>query len=411
MERICLYETEPASLLPLVWFRPIWDLRVGGLTLEERIARLWPGVPLAYAGRALHDALWRSRRGVSVTDPVALGGTLFLDAGLALSEAASSAIRSSRPPFRVQSRGVTVGCLPPLSASASVPGGEELAAALASLLTDAGKSWPALEIDACVVREMPDVIRHAERLLEEDAAFFGDLDPLVRMPPGVTLLGGARVSVGEGAILDPGTTLDARGGPITILPGAKVSFCTWLKGPAAVGSGTELLGGTVGPCVAFGPRCRIRGEVSETFVQGHSNKAHDGFIGHSVLAEWVNLGALTTCSDLKNNYSEVRLEFDGRTVSTGMNKLGVFVADHAKTAIGTLLSTGTVVGVAANVFGGIGLSPKYVPMFSWGVSDERGKKTYDLERCIATARTAMARRSVDLDASYERLMRRIFEQC
>jgi hypothetical protein len=110
----------------------------------------------------------------------------------------------------------------------------------------------------------------------------------------------------------------------------------------------------------------VRGEVTSTIFNGYANKGHDGFVGHSVIGHWVNLGAGTTTSNLKNTYGTVRLSVAGRTVDTGRQFLGSLIGDHAKTAIGTLLATGTVVGAGANVFGdGLG---KYVPPFSWGAA-------------------------------------------
>ena len=144
---------------------------------------------------------------------------------------------------------------------------------------------------------------------------------------------------------------------------------TRLEGPCYVGPGARVLGGYVrasilGPAVSV-----VRGEVSSTIFNGYANKAHDGFVGHSVIGHWVNLGAGTTTSNLKNTYGTVRLDGGrARTIDTGRQFLGSLIGDHAKTAIGTMLPTGTVVGAGANVFGG-GLG-KYVPPFSWGASGD-----------------------------------------
>jgi UDP-N-acetylglucosamine diphosphorylase/glucosamine-1-phosphate N-acetyltransferase len=165
-----------------------------------------------------------------------------------------------------------------------------------------------------------------------------------------------------------------------------------------------LLGGSF-TAVSVGPACKVRGELEETIVLGHSNKAHDGFIGHSLIGRWVNLGANTTNSDLKNNYSSVRVWTPAGERDTGERKIGCFVGDHAKTAIGTLLNTGTVVGPGANLFGS-GMPPKYVRPFSWG----GGLALHDLARFLDTARVVMERRGESLSAGSERVLRAVWQQ-
>ena len=154
-----------------------------------------------------------------------------------------------------------------------------------------------------------------------------------------------RVSIEAGARIDPFAVLDARNGPIRLGARAVVASHTVVTGPCVVGAGTQLLSGAVGRST-IGPECRIAGEVEECVWQGYANKRHHGFVGHSVIGEWVNLGALTTTSDLKNNYGAVRVWVDGRDEQSGVSKIGSFVGAHAKTGIGTLLPTGASIGDA-----------------------------------------------------------------
>src|SRR5207247_4876510 len=136
------------------------------------------------------------------------------------------------------------------------------------------------------------------------------------------------------------------------------------EGALWVWANTQLLGGAM-RASAISPYCKIRGEVSTCVFLGYANKAHDGFVGHSVIGRWVNLGAATLTSNLKNTYGPVRVEVAGTRLETGLQFLGSLIGDHAKTAIGTLLATGTVIGPGANVFDAA-RPPKYVPPFSWG---------------------------------------------
>lgn len=222
------------------------------------------------------------------------------------------------------------------------------------------------------------------------------------VPGHVHRIGDGRVSLGRGVVLHPGVVLDTRHGPIRLEDGVEVRPFTHLAGPAWVGPGSVLLGGPF-EAVSIGPVCKVHGEVEETVVLGHSNKAHDGFLGHAYLGRWVNLGALTTNSDLKNNYGTVRVWTPGGETDTGQRKVGSFLGDHVKTAIGTMLNTGTLIEAGSNIFGG--MPPKYVPPFSWGDPDT----AHGVDRFLETAEVVMGRRDVALGPGQRSMLRRVWE--
>ena len=226
------------------------------------------------------------------------------------------------------------------------------------------------------------------------------------LPKGVHVSGSERVSLGDHVHLEAGVHLDATNGPIRLSDGARASAFTRLAGPAFIGSGAQLLGGSL-EGVTIGPACRIRGEVSSTVVLGYSNKAHDGYLGHAYVGKWVNFGALTTNSDLKNNYGTVRVHTSDGPIDTGLLKVGCFLGDHVKLGIGTLLPTGCVVGVGSNLFGGL-MVPQRVPPFSWGAGESL--EEYDIERFLDTAELAMSRREISLDESGRTLLREVWER-
>ena len=200
------------------------------------------------------------------------------------------------------------------------------------------------------------------------------------------------IYVEEGAEIGPQVVLDASAGPILIRVGASVAPFTHLVGPISVGRGTQILGDRVASS-SIGDYCKVRGEFSNSIVLGHANKGHAGFVGHSYLGRWVNLGAMTTTSNLKNTYGPVQVWTPSGVRTTGQQFLGTLFGDHAKTGIGTMLSTGTVIGAGANVFGA-NTPPKAVPPFAWG--DHEPYDTYDVVRFIAVAERVMARRHVEL---------------
>lgn len=228
----------------------------------------------------------------------------------------------------------------------------------------------------------------------------------VSLPSGVEVLGSGTVSLGERILIEPGVVLDTRSGPIRIDDEVTIRSFTRLAGPSYVGPGSFVFGGSVSG-VSLGPLCKVRGEIEETVIAGYSNKAHDGFLGHAYLGRWVNLGALTTNSDLKNNYGPVRLRLPSGDIDTGLTKIGCFLGDHVKTGIGTMLNTGTLVGLGSNLFGGI-MPPSYVPPFSWGSGSDL--QPYRFDRFINVVATVMSRRNVTLTEGMRTVLERAWER-
>ncbi len=229
-----------------------------------------------------------------------------------------------------------------------------------------------------------------EQLVEDIPHRVGSLE--LRGPLDATIVGKEKVYIEEGTEIGPQVVLDASEGPILIRRGAVIAPFTHLIGPIAIGRGSHVLGDRVASS-SIGDHCKVRGEFSSSIVLGHSNKGHAGFVGHSYLGRWVNLGAMSTTSNLKNTYGPVQLWTPTGMKDTGLQFLGTFFGDHAKTGIGTMLSTGTVIGAGANVIGAK-MPPRVIPPFAWG--DGEPYETYDVTRFLVVAERVMSRREVKL---------------
>lgn len=232
-----------------------------------------------------------------------------------------------------------------------------------------------------------------------------------RVQPGAHVVNEAAVHVAGGATIKPGSVLDAEAGPIWIGEGATVGPSATVVGPCYIGERSVIRPGALVSGSSIGMVCKVGGDVEGTVFHGYSNKQHDGFLGHSYVGEWVNLGAGTVNSDLKNTYGTVRVPINGRTVDSGAMFVGSFIGDHVKTGIGTALPTGCVAGYGSNVLAS-GLAPKFIPSFTWLAGGEaaggRGvRAAYDLEKMIAVARRVVARRERQLTACEEALIRSI----
>jgi UDP-N-acetylglucosamine diphosphorylase/glucosamine-1-phosphate N-acetyltransferase len=225
--------------------------------------------------------------------------------------------------------------------------------------------------------------------------------------PGVHMIGDENIVIGEGAVVKPGVILDASEGPIAIDDGAVVMPNASIVGPVSIGArsivktGAKILDGT-----SIGEVCKIGGEVDSTIFGNYTNKQHDGFIGHSYLGEWVNIGAASNNSDLKNNYSYVRMWCAGSIKETGRQFLGTIIGDHTKTGINTLFNTGTVIGFNCNVYSSE-MPPKFVPSFSWGHGEAIIE--YDLTKAMQTAEIVMERRKIKFGSEYKALFKKIHE--
>lgn len=210
------------------------------------------------------------------------------------------------------------------------------------------------------------------------------------------------------ASVSSASVLDASEGIIVINEGCVVEPFAYIKGPAYLGKNALVKAGTriYGPC-AIGKSSKVAGEIAESVFHSYVNKQHDGFVGHSYICPFVNLGADTVTSDLKNNYSAIKQKFRGGLIDTNMRFLGSIIGDHSKTSINTMLNTGTVAGIFSNIFGG-GFPPKEIDSFSW-VNTEGSVEKYDFDKAMATANIVMERRDVNLSEEYKTLAKSYFD--
>ena len=232
---------------------------------------------------------------------------------------------------------------------------------------------------------------------------------LVRSPDSNRLIGPAdQLFIEEGARVE-GAIMDTREGPIYIGKEANVLAGALVRGPmalcekATLKMGAKIYGGTT-----VGPVAKIGGEVSKSVIWGYTNKAHDGYLGNSVIGAWCNLGADSNTSNLKNNYSNIKVwdYLSESEIDSGLQFCGLIMGDHSKCGINTMFNTGTVVGVCCNIFG-MGYSPKFTPSYTWGGSE--GLNTYKMEKAFDTIERVKARRSKEFEVSERLAMIRIHE--
>jgi UDP-N-acetylglucosamine diphosphorylase/glucosamine-1-phosphate N-acetyltransferase len=396
---LLLYENPRwERLSPVADLLPVPGLRFGGSTLGARwMAAL--GLPLlAVEARAGALAAWREPPLLAEERPAPDDEVLVVDAA-ALPGGWLAALAEAGGPALFLAEGEPVAARLPFRSLVPCLGA---GTAFESRLGDV--ALPQVAVESRVLRWPWDLVAHNVAALEADlASRRGRIEGAV--DANVSLLERGLISVGAGARVDPFAVLDARGGPILVGRDAVVLAHSLIEGPCVIGAGAQVLGGVVRRSTV-GPQCRVAGEVEETVWQGWSNKRHHGFVGHSLVGEWVNLGALTTTSDLKNNYGPVRVWAGGQERDSGSNKVGSIIGAHVKTGIGSLLPTGCSIGVGSNLFGGGRFAPKRVPAFAWW--DGRRTVEHRLEPCLATAAVVLGRRGLVLGDAERSALRDLF---
>ncbi|MFH1238705.1 MAG: putative sugar nucleotidyl transferase [bacterium] len=391
------------GLLPLVYSRGVFELRCGIGSLLEKIVRAYPQAkPLLFCRDYLIDVIGE-RLPYSVIKKGSKGGDgLFINGRLLMSEPIAL---SGPEEIGVQGEALVYVRLKKDKA-ASLTSEDFLGGGIPAKLKGKVKIK---KVKATLIDYPWDLVNHNGKQIKDDFKF------LVKKPQingqlyeGVYLIDKAGIFIASGVIIKPGTVLDAEKGPIYIDRGAEIFPNVTIEGPVFIGRGTKIKAGAkIYSATSIGEVCKVGGEVENSIIHSYSNKQHDGFLGHAYLGMWVNLGADTNNSDLKNNYSQVQVNLSGeRMVNTNTTLAGVFVADHAKSAIGTMFNTGTVVGFASNVFYR-GFAPKFIPSFAWGQGKET--VTYIPAKAAATARIVMSRRGLKMSAAQEKLFKTIFE--
>ena len=382
MTLLVLYDDATArEFEPFALTRPVSELRAG----TEMIRRRWEtalGVSASGFVGAAHLADFEERDAPAMVADELPAGTI-----VALSRCAPAL-----DPVDDATAWTCHGRLAAVRLAGPVPVGSLRDGAIALDALREGRD-EAREIDGWWLDEVWDLIRHlAEMIAHDIPRRVRALDTVSGEDAGAAVVGTHPTNVERGATLDPYVVFDASAGPILIRKGVSVAPFTRLVGPCYIGENTIVGGGRIGS-TAVGDDCRIMGEVSTTVLLGHANKAHDGFVGHSYLGRWANLGASTVTSNLKNTYGPVALWTPRGVRDTGMQFLGTLMGDHAKTAIGTRLTTGSVIGAGANVFD-VPMAPKVVAPFSWGAGADA--PVYAVAKFLSVAERVMARRHVTL---------------
>ncbi len=403
--QICIFEdSNVLNFEPFSLYRPVFELVCGFQTLREKIIRYFPKASYSVICREdLAEIIRQRNPGLLVNK--------FVDDEYLLLNGAILADKNLAEQVNAKKKGEY------LFINENDLIGAKISGKRLDQLQSRGKLIPQIssfqdirteKVDCELLKYSFELIKKNQDQLLADFAYINKKSKKEKIGkyPGVHLVEKDQIIIGEGAAIKPGVVIDASGGPVMIGKNAVIYPNAVIEGPVSIGESAIIKScSTIYSNVTIGRVCKVGGEIEDTIMLDYSNKQHSGFIGHSYIGSWVNLGADTNCSDLKNNYSPVKLKLSSGEVDTGMQFLGLLIGDHSKTAINTMFNTGTVAGFSSNIFGS-GFPEKYIPSFSWGGSD--GFIEYDLEKSINTAKVVFGRRSVPFTETEKNLFRTIF---
>ncbi len=408
---ICFYEdSKYRQFYPLTSLRPVYALRAGIVPLFARAGRHFAEAEISFATRARLSSLVAD----SFRDhPVNIvkkdqGDVLFLNGRLRdygnLPELVTRAGISTSFSVGDETAGVLfksemVKTLPGVAAPASYQ----------ALFAGAANQIPVTKSTATLYNYPWELVADIEAEIIADFEFLkaSFRDPKnVRLHDGAYLIEDSHIFFEDDVTIYPNVVINAENGPVLIGRNATIEPGVTINGPAFIGPNCVILAGKLS-ATSIGHTCRVGGEVEGSIFHAYVNKYHAGFIGHSYVGPWVNFGAMATNSDLKNNYSNIRVRVGGESVNSGSIKVGSFIGDHTKFGIGTLLNTGISIGVCCNLFGGTLVSDKEVPPFSWGNSAHYER--YDFDKAVETVVRTAARRNVTVSKAELALLRDIYD--
>lgn len=401
---ICLFEDSGfANLLPLVYTRPVYDLNCGILSIREKIELHYPKAKTIlharnYLNNILDERYPNNRNFESITGVVTyINGRLIVDKNI-------------------------VNKINILNIGEALVKDDYLVA-VKLRYDDAQKYFQnefniaEFNISDFSIIELTDVrmIKYPWDLVNLNGnEIRNDFQHLqkktsinIKLDKNVVVKNKKSVFIDKGTTINPFVIIDATNGPVYIGKSVEIMSHVTIQGPVCIGDNSVIKSHTsIYHDTSIGTVCKVGGEIENSIIHSYSNKQHEGFLGHSYLGSWINIGASTNNSDLKNNYSDVDVYINGRLIRSGSKFVGLIMGDHSKTAINTMFNTGTTVGVSSNIFGA-GFPPKYIPSFCWGGSE--WLRTYDISKCIEVAKIVMKRRNVELSENEERLLHTVFE--
>ena len=381
-----------SDFFPISSTRAVFDIRFGQSTFLERIINVFPEHSVSLIVRDEFKELVSELHTNIAVNPDNIEEGLWISSSVIWTRESVELLSDKDTAFMKDDKLVAAN-LSSSDAARWISNGGPLKSELESV------KFKNIEVYQC--NYLWDIIKFINQSISDDAS---ELKPVDRLDyPHTNLINPDKIFINNAKVM-PGALINAEKGPVIIDNNAVIYGQTYIEGPAFIGTDTVIKPLTKIVGSVIGKKCKIGGEVESSVIQGYSNKVHDGHLGDSFLGEWVNLGAGTSNSNLKNNYSSVKISLNENLIDTNSLHIGCFIGDHVKTAIGTLINTGTIIG-AASMISTYGFPPVNLPPFSWYFN--RKKERMDFDKFVSTAQKSKSRRNKNFTSAEKRLYKKI----
>ena len=381
-----------SDFFPISSTRAVFDIRFGQSTFLERIIKIFPEHSVSLIVRDEFKELVSELHANIAVNPDNIEEGLWISSSVIWTRESVELLSDKDTAFMKDDKLVAAN-LSSSDAARWISNGGPLKSELESV------KFKNIEVYQC--NYLWDIIKFINQSINDDAS---ELKPVDRLDyPHTNLINPDKIFINSAKVM-PGALINAEKGPVIIDNNAVIYGQTYIEGPAFIGTDTVIKPLTKIVGSVIGKKCKIGGEVESSVIQGYSNKVHDGHLGDSFLGEWVNLGAGTSNSNLKNNYSSVKISLNENLIDTNSLHIGCFIGDHVKTAIGTLINTGTIIG-AASMISTYGFPPVNLPPFSWYFN--RKKERMDFDKFVSTAQKSKSRRNKNFTTAEKRLYKKI----
>ena len=402
MKSICIFEDSAyQNFLPLAYSRPVYELRCGIYSFLERIILQYPDTEInlfcrEYLKSVLAESYPHSVNKIKSNNEVCLfiNGRFLMSTPIAISGKEEIGIIDNTI---VYARLLRENCL-------SITPEKFLEN---DFIYELKKKFEVKRVDAGLIQYPWDLIYlNKEQITSDFTTYIKGESIRENVYEGVHFIKESQIFVGKNTIIKPGCVLDAENGPIYVGDNVKISPNSVIEGPAFIDDNVVIQAlSRIHAGSNIGKVCKIGGEITNTIIQGFTNKQHDGFLGDSYIGSWVNLGAGTVNSNLTNLYGTVKVQVFDKIIDTGQTFLGMIMGDHTKTAINTKFTTGSIIGFACNILL-TNTPPKFTPSFSW--YSDNITRAYDVTRELQVAKRMMARRNKKMTRNGEKVFKAIF---
>lgn len=400
---ICIFEDENfINFYPLTYLRPVYELKCGIFSLLEKIFIHFKDKNIFVHSRNYLSEVINEKYTLIIKNDFPQNDTLFINGRILINNDLQNKINRLKINEAIFDDNKLVAVLVSQKELSKIKFDEK------GLLNFEKLNFKKENVENVLIKFPWELIENNQKEILNDFNLLTKKKINFKNYQYVNFINKKNIFISKSANISPFINFDASEGPIFIDENAKILSHCYIQGPTYIGKNSLIKANTsIYHGTSIGEFCKVGGEIEASIFHSHSNKQHEGFLGHSYLGQWVNLGAGTNNSDLKNNYSKISVLLNGKNIQTNLQFFGALIGDHTKTAINTKINTGSIFGIACNIFGN-NFPQKFLHSFTWGGCEKI--ENYEFEKFIETAKIVTQRRNVLLTENQIKLLKLVYDE-